>query len=260
MTSPLGIDDRGTDDPEVNALRLQQQRNMLTTLLLAQGVPMLAHGDELSRTQRGNNNGYCQDNLITWVNWELDADQQALLDFTQRIVELRRDGPPLGEVFDAGRQLRPELEHHGCALLDRLASAHGVVQRAVHLETHGVDVAGEVRDLRRALRSDDAHFARARVSNRAREPFDRARHPTADEKRGCESRRERKTEHHPDRRVQLDPQIFETVLCRVQLCLLGVAQWSSRYERALVFDGVVTLRADAEHQRAAREDDDEVHE
>ena len=58
-----------TDDPEINALRARQQRNFLTTLLLSQGVPMICHGDELGRTQGGNNNGYCQDNEITWVDW-----------------------------------------------------------------------------------------------------------------------------------------------------------------------------------------------
>ena len=69
-----------TDDPEINALRLRQQRNFLTTLMVSQGVPMLAHGDELGRTQRGNNNVYAQDNEISWVDWDLDADQQDLLD------------------------------------------------------------------------------------------------------------------------------------------------------------------------------------
>ena len=58
-----------TDDPEVNALRARQQRNFLTTLLLSQGVPMICHGDELGRTQDGNNNGYCQDNELTWIDW-----------------------------------------------------------------------------------------------------------------------------------------------------------------------------------------------
>jgi isoamylase len=58
-----------TDDPEINALRGRQQRNFLTTTLLSQGVPMISHGDELGRTQGGNNNGYCQDNEITWIDW-----------------------------------------------------------------------------------------------------------------------------------------------------------------------------------------------
>jgi hypothetical protein len=175
-------------------------------------------------------------------------------------LHLGRDGPAVWELLDAGRQLRPELEHHRRALLDRLACAHGVVQGAVHLATHGVDVAGKVRDLPRALRRDDAHLAGPRAANRARETFDRSRHPAAGKKRGGESRRERETEGHPDRRVELDAQIIETVLDRVQLALLGVVQRSCGDERALILDDVVTLSADAEHQRAAREDDDEVDE
>src|SRR4030088_2986455 len=70
-----------TDDPAVLALRAKQVRNFLTTLLLSQGVPMLLHGDELGRTQRGNNNAYAQDNELSWVHWDT-ADQQ-LLEFTR---------------------------------------------------------------------------------------------------------------------------------------------------------------------------------
>ena len=66
-----------TDDPEVQALRLRQQRNFLTTLLLSQGVPMIAHGDEIGRTQQGNNNVYCQDNELSWVNWELESPRRS---------------------------------------------------------------------------------------------------------------------------------------------------------------------------------------
>lgn len=73
-----------TDDPGINDLRQRQQRNFLTTLLLSQGVPMLLAGDEIGRTQQGNNNAYCQDNEISWVNWE-KADKQ-LLEFTQQLV------------------------------------------------------------------------------------------------------------------------------------------------------------------------------
>ncbi|HET6699734.1 MAG TPA: glycogen debranching protein GlgX [Nocardioidaceae bacterium] len=82
-----------TDDAEVRALRARQQRNFLTTLLLSQGVPMLAHGDELGRTQQGNNNVYCQDNELAWVDWDLDDERQALLDFARRVVGLRHDHP-----------------------------------------------------------------------------------------------------------------------------------------------------------------------
>ena len=80
-----------TDDPEVLAIRARQQRNLLTTMLLSQGVPMLLHGDELGRTQQGNNNVYCQDNELSWVGWkEIDDD---LLAFTRSLLRLRAEHP-----------------------------------------------------------------------------------------------------------------------------------------------------------------------
>jgi glycogen operon protein len=82
-----------TTREDVLALRARQQRNFLTTLMLSQGVPMLLHGDELNRSQRGNNNGYCQDNALSWVDWDLDEADRALLEFTQRVVALRREHP-----------------------------------------------------------------------------------------------------------------------------------------------------------------------
>ena len=99
-----------TDDPTINALRDRQQRNFLITLLLSQGVPMLAHGDELGRTQQGNNNVYAQDNELAWVNWDLNPTQQALLDFTRRVVHLRREHPVLRRRrFFAGRPDRHDV-------------------------------------------------------------------------------------------------------------------------------------------------------
>jgi isoamylase len=80
-----------TDDPEVNALRARQQRNFLATTLLSQGVPMISHGDELGRTQNGNNNGFCQDNEITWTHWD-KADTE-LLEFTRSVSALRTAHP-----------------------------------------------------------------------------------------------------------------------------------------------------------------------
>jgi isoamylase len=80
-----------TEDAGIRALRARQKRNFLATLLLSQGVPMIAMGDEISRTQRGNNNAYCQDNAISWVDWSrVDGD---LLAFTQRLTRLRHDHP-----------------------------------------------------------------------------------------------------------------------------------------------------------------------
>ncbi len=82
-----------TDDPAVKALRARQKRNMLATLLLSQGVPMLVAGDEIGRTQNGNNNAYCQDNALSWLDWELDPERSKLRDFVRRMVHLRRTHP-----------------------------------------------------------------------------------------------------------------------------------------------------------------------
>ena len=82
-----------TGDPEVLALRRRQSRNFLATLLLSQGVPMLLAGDEIGRTQGGNNNAYCQDNEISWLDWSLDEEKKSLLDFTRRLIALRRAHP-----------------------------------------------------------------------------------------------------------------------------------------------------------------------
>ena len=84
-----------TDDPDTLAVRSRQQRNLLATLLLAQGSPMLVAGDEFGRTQRGNNNAYCQDNELSWVNWTLTQEQKRLLEFTKTVIRLRRDHPAL---------------------------------------------------------------------------------------------------------------------------------------------------------------------
>ena len=72
-------------------LRARQQRNLLTTLLLSQGVPMLLGGDEFGRTQQGNNNAWCQDNELSWYDWEHEEWQHELADFTRRLIALRRD-------------------------------------------------------------------------------------------------------------------------------------------------------------------------
>ncbi len=98
-----------SDDPAVNALRARQQRNFLTTLMLSQGVPMVCHGDEMGRTQGGNNNGYCQDNELTWVNWELSDDDRALLDFTSKVIALRQNHP----IFRRRRFFAGAPDHGG---------------------------------------------------------------------------------------------------------------------------------------------------
>jgi len=80
-------------DPAIQALRSRQQRNFIATLLLSQGVPMLLAGDEVGRTQGGNNNAYCQDTALSWVDWQLDEHDQALLGFTRRMMALRARHP-----------------------------------------------------------------------------------------------------------------------------------------------------------------------
>ncbi|MDT8335940.1 MAG: glycogen debranching protein GlgX [Desulfurivibrionaceae bacterium] len=80
-----------TDDPAINELRRRQVRNFLTTLFLSQGVPMLLAGDELGRSQGGNNNSYCQDNPISWLDWELDPAQSELLDYVRKLIRFRRE-------------------------------------------------------------------------------------------------------------------------------------------------------------------------
>src|SRR6185503_931361 len=79
------------DDPEVNAVRARQQRNFITTLMLSQGIPMLVGGDEIGRTQQGNNNAYCQDNEISWFDWQ--AADHGLFEFTRRVIRLRTEHP-----------------------------------------------------------------------------------------------------------------------------------------------------------------------
>ncbi|MCC7059462.1 MAG: glycogen debranching protein GlgX [Burkholderiaceae bacterium] len=96
-----------SDDPRVRALRARQQRNFLATLMLSQGVPMLLAGDEIGRTQRGNNNAYCQDNELSWLDWALDDERASLLAFTRTLLSLRRAHPAFRRRdFFQGRPLR----------------------------------------------------------------------------------------------------------------------------------------------------------
>jgi glycogen operon protein len=102
-----------TDDPEINALRERQMRNLMSTLLLSQGVPMILAGDEFRRTQGGNNNAYCQDNEISWVNWDLDDAAQRMLSFTRWLVQIRNEHPMLHRRrFFQGRSI------HGSGIRD----------------------------------------------------------------------------------------------------------------------------------------------
>ena len=96
-----------TDDPNIDSLRRRQQRNFLTMLFLSQGVPMLLGGDEFGRTQKGNNNAYCQDNEISWLNWQRNEKQNRLFEFTKKLIEFRREHAVFRRPkFFQGRRVR----------------------------------------------------------------------------------------------------------------------------------------------------------
>jgi len=98
-----------TDDPAINALRERQMRNFLATLMLSQGVPMVAGGDEVARSKKGNNNTYCQDNELTWHDWNLDERRKRLLEFTAWLIHLRLSHPNLHRrKFFQDRPIRKE--------------------------------------------------------------------------------------------------------------------------------------------------------
>ncbi|MDZ7801235.1 MAG: glycogen debranching protein GlgX [Trueperaceae bacterium] len=108
-----------SSDARVRARRMRAKRSLMGTLLTSQGVPMLLGGDELSRTQQGNNNAYCQDNELSWYHWELDDDGRAFLDFVRRMIAFRRSHPVLhqrdfltGEAGRARTQGRLLVERH----------------------------------------------------------------------------------------------------------------------------------------------------
>jgi glycogen operon protein len=104
-----------TDDAQVRSLRARQKRNFIATLLLSQGVPMLVAGDEIGRTQRGNNNAYCQDSELSWVDWNVDEERRLLLEFIRRMVSIRRSHPVFRRPrFFQGRAI------HGAGVKDIL--------------------------------------------------------------------------------------------------------------------------------------------
>jgi len=110
------------DDPEVERLRLRQIKNLAAILLLSQGVPMILSGDEVRRTQRGNNNGYCQDNEVGWFDWTQVEENADLLRFFQGMIDFRKRHPALrrGRFF-TGRAAEgdlPDIAWHGCRLFD----------------------------------------------------------------------------------------------------------------------------------------------
>jgi isoamylase len=137
-----------TDDPLIHELRERKKRSLLATLILSQGVPMLLSGDEVSHSQGGNNNAYCQDNEITWLEWEWDDKQRSLLEFVQRVIAIQKGQPVFQRRrFFMGRQIRGTeaeeitwLDPSGHEMSDDAWHASDVRCLGVHLTGGQVDV------------------------------------------------------------------------------------------------------------------------
>ena len=130
-----------TDDRSVRTLRNRQRRNLLATLMLSVGVPMISGGDELGRTQRGNNNAYCQDNDISWTDWTMTPERREFLDFTRRLIRLWKTNPVLRRrKFFQGRRIRGAgvlditwMDPTGAEMTDELWNAPDVHALGVRL-------------------------------------------------------------------------------------------------------------------------------
>ncbi|MEX0715580.1 MAG: glycogen debranching protein GlgX [Planctomycetaceae bacterium] len=152
-----------TKDPQVVELRDRQMRNFMATLLSSLGVAMIRHGDEFRHTQRGNNNAYCQDNAISWLDWKLDARQKAFFDFVCRLVAFRREQPVLHRrKFLQGRPMRGAeikdvtwFDERGVEMTDDKWNSHET--RCVALRLAG-DVIGEVDEHGNLLYGDTVLF------------------------------------------------------------------------------------------------------
>ncbi|MBS3936486.1 MAG: glycogen debranching protein GlgX [Sulfuritalea sp.] len=159
LSSNCGVEGP-SDDPGVRALRARQKRNLLATLMFSQGVPMLLAGDELGRSQRGNNNAYCQDNPISWIDWSLTGKNRGLLDFVARLVRLRRMHPVFRRRnFFQGRPIRGSeikdihwLKPDGSDMSDEEWSHDFARSLGVYLSGEGL---GEVDRQGRGIRDDN---------------------------------------------------------------------------------------------------------
>lgn len=146
-----------TDDPAILEMRRRKMRSMIATVLLSQGVPMLLSGDEIAHTQQGNNNAYCQDNELTWINWDLDSEQRELMQYVSRLIALRRSQPVLQRrLFFNGHVVKEQsreiawLNQRGEAMRDEdwrdeSVRCVGVVLfgDSVDVDEHGEEVAGD---------------------------------------------------------------------------------------------------------------------
>ena len=140
-----------TDDLRVQELRVRQRRNLLATLMLSVGVPMISGGDEIGRTQRGNNNAYCQDNEISWTHWDLTPEQKEFLEFTKRLIRIWKDYPVLRRrKFFQGRRIRGAevldiawLDPSGHEMTDEMWNSPDVRCLGVRLNGDAIDEVNE---------------------------------------------------------------------------------------------------------------------
>lgn len=140
-----------TSDPEINRLRLKQRRNFVMTLMMSQGVPMLRAGDELSHTQQGNNNAYCQDNEISWLNWDLNEEEEEFLEFCRNAIRLWHEQPVLKRRnFLQGKRIRGAgvkdiswLLPEGCEVTDHVWHSRALRSLGVRLNGESIDEVDE---------------------------------------------------------------------------------------------------------------------
>ena len=128
-----------TDDPEINRLRFRQMKNMLTILLTSRGIPMLLSGDEFANTQWGNNNAYCQDNQVSWLDWSLLQKNKGLYDYVRRLIAFRKAHPVLREnSFDLSQNGTgyPELSFHSLIPWDSPENRPGLTFAYLYAEDH----------------------------------------------------------------------------------------------------------------------------
>ena len=140
-----------TVDPEIKELRARQRRNFLATLMMSVGVPMISGGDEIGRSQHGNNNAYCQDNETSWTRWDLSADQGELMDFSRRLIRIWKANPVLRRrKFLQGRRIRGAdvtdiswLDSSGGEMTDEMWNAPDVRTLGMRLNGDAIDEANE---------------------------------------------------------------------------------------------------------------------
>jgi glycogen operon protein len=126
-----------TTDPEIASLRMRQMKNMLTILMMSRGIPMILSGDEFANTQFGNNNAYCQDNEISWLDWSKLEENQDLFEYTKHLIAFRKSHPVLrAPSFDTGYNETgyPELTFHGVTPWEYDYSSHSLTIACLFVE------------------------------------------------------------------------------------------------------------------------------